>query len=98
MAYTTHRMHTLADGHVIALMDNGHGGYQVQLGLTDRTILNCRTGESVPITTHGCVWCDRYLDKAEEAYDLLTRCNTIRQADVQGYRWWREHMEHIING
>lgn len=98
MAYTTHHTHTLADGHVIALQDNGNGGYMVQLGLTDRVIPHCTTGEPIPVTTNGCVWCDRYLDKAEEVYTLLIRCDTIRQADTVSTKWWAQHMDSIING
>lgn len=98
MAYTTHNTHTLTDGNIIALQDNGNGEYLVQLGLTGMTVPHCVTGNPIPTTTNGCVYCSTYLDKAMEIYSILIECSTIRQADTISTRWWMDNMNNIING
>lgn len=88
---------TLADGSVIWL-ERHDGKYTVELGVEiGVTVPHAITGEPVQVT-NGCIWCDKYGDKAYEAYDLIMRCDTLKIAECVGRRWWSENMDILING
>lgn len=90
-------MGSLADGTVVALMHSGDG-WSVMLGLTDSTVSHTVTGEPVPVTTDGCVWCGSHEALAREALALVLGCDTIREANRRSSEWWARVMCPLING